>query len=73
MISEDHVCQHSHYNVGPSVEDGFLTGPGLNAMANHGYLSQIGVGSIEDFITGTQEAFGMGKLAQPVAILLVPS
>jgi hypothetical protein len=32
-------------------------------MANHGYLPHNGVGSIQDFITGTQEAFGMGKLS----------
>jgi hypothetical protein len=31
-------------------------------MANHGYLPHNGVGTIQDFITGTQEAFGMGKL-----------
>lgn len=30
-------------------------------MANHGYLPHNGVGTIEDFITGTQTAFGMGK------------
>ena len=38
-----------------------ITGPGLNAMANHGYLPHNGIGTIEDFITGTQEAFGMGQ------------
>ena len=38
-----------------------VLGPGLNAMANHGYLDHTGVGSIQDFITGTQQAFGMGK------------
>jgi hypothetical protein len=40
----------------------FPAGPGLNAMANHGYLPHNGVGTIEDFIMGTQEAFGMGQL-----------
>lgn len=30
-------------------------------MANHGYLPHNGVGTIQDFITGTQDAFGMGK------------
>lgn len=62
MISKAHVRQHSHHNFGSSVKKGFLTGPGLNAMANHGYLPHNGVGSITDFITGTQAAFGMGKL-----------
>jgi Peroxidase, family 2 len=30
-------------------------------MANHGYLPHNGIGTIQDFITGTGEAFGMGK------------
>lgn len=30
-------------------------------MANHGYLPHNGVGTIEDFMTGCTEAFGMGK------------
>ncbi|KAI1311430.1 hypothetical protein F5Y03DRAFT_410558 [Xylaria venustula] len=34
--------------------------PGLNAMANHGYIPHNGVGTIEEFISGTMEAFGMG-------------
>lgn len=29
-------------------------------MANHGYFPHNGVGQIDDFITGTYEAFGMG-------------
>jgi hypothetical protein len=31
-------------------------------MGNHGYLPHNGVGAIQGFITGTQAAFGMGKL-----------
>lgn len=42
-------------------------------MANHGYLPHNGVGTIEDFITGTQEAFGMGKPAGLLIHLSVPS
>ena len=41
------------------------SGPGLNAMANHGYLPHNGVGSMQDFIDGTQAAFGMGKKVLP--------
>jgi hypothetical protein len=40
------------------------TGPGLNTMANHGYLPHNGVGAIQDFTTGTQAVFGMGKLPE---------
>ena len=34
--------------------------PGLNAMANHGYIPHNGVGTIEEFIQGTYQVFGMG-------------
>lgn len=37
-----------------------LLGPGLNAMANHGYLPHNGVATIQQFIDGTVAAFGMG-------------
>ncbi|KAI1343584.1 hypothetical protein F5Y15DRAFT_412368 [Xylariaceae sp. FL0016] len=49
-----------HAFVAPSGNDQRGPCPGLNAMANHGYLPHNGVGSIEDFISGTMEAFGMG-------------
>lgn len=35
--------------------------PGLNAMANHGYLPHNGVATIQQFIDGTAAAFGMGR------------
>ncbi|KAE9376470.1 Cloroperoxidase [Stipitochalara longipes BDJ] len=35
--------------------------PGLNAMANHGYLPHNGVATIQEFIDGTYDVFGMGK------------
>ena len=41
-------------------------------MANHGYLPHNGVGSMNDFITGTEEAFGMGELSCPWKYLLTP-
>ncbi|KAI5198460.1 Cloroperoxidase [Aureobasidium subglaciale] len=34
--------------------------PGLNAMANHGYLPHNGVATIDQFITSTNKVFGMG-------------
>ncbi|KAF2228837.1 Cloroperoxidase [Viridothelium virens] len=34
--------------------------PGLNAMANHGYLPHNGVATISEFIEGTGKVFGMG-------------
>jgi len=33
--------------------------PGLNAAANHGYIPHNGVGTMGDFIKGTNEAYGM--------------
>ncbi|KAL6718421.1 hypothetical protein ACLMJK_004510 [Lecanora helva] len=50
--------EHAFRAPGPNDQRGPC--PGLNAMANHGYLPHNGVGSIQDFITGTQDAFGMG-------------
>ncbi|CAJ2509352.1 Uu.00g143780.m01.CDS01 [Anthostomella pinea] len=49
-----------HAFVAPSSNDQRGPCPGLNAMANHGYLPHNGVASIQEFITGTMEAFGMG-------------
>ncbi|KAF2100903.1 Cloroperoxidase [Rhizodiscina lignyota] len=58
--------QGAHAFVAPSGND---QRPGLNAMANHGYLPHNGVGTITDFISGCQEAFGMGiDLASFLAI-----
>lgn len=34
--------------------------PGLNAMANHGYIPHNGVATISQFIQGTYDVFGMG-------------
>jgi Peroxidase, family 2 len=34
--------------------------PGLNAMANHGYIPHNGVGTIEQFVQGCYNVFGMG-------------
>jgi Peroxidase, family 2 len=53
--------QGTHAFVVPSGSDQRGPCPGLNAMANHNYLPHNGIGTMEDFITGTQEAFGMGK------------
>lgn len=52
----------SYAFVAPGPNDQRGPCPGLNAMANHGYLPHNGVGTIQDFITGTGTAFGMGKL-----------
>lgn len=35
--------------------------PGLNAMANHNYLPHNGIATIQEFIDGTYQVFGMGK------------
>ena len=51
----------AHAFKAPGPDDQRGPCPGLNAMANHGYMPHNGVGSINDFITGTQAAFGMGE------------
>ncbi|KAG4425993.1 hypothetical protein IFR04_000937 [Cadophora malorum] len=50
-----------HAFVAPNLAAGDQRGPcpGLNAMANHGYLPHNGVGSHTDFIKGTFDVFGM--------------
>ncbi|KAI5356853.1 Putative chloroperoxidase [Septoria linicola] len=48
-----------HAFVAPQGDDQRGPCPGLNAMANHGYLPHNGVGTHLDFITGTFNAFGM--------------
>ncbi|KAE9397477.1 Cloroperoxidase [Gymnopus androsaceus JB14] len=42
--------------------EGDLRGPcpGLNAMANHGYIPHNGVATIDEFVDGTDQVFGMG-------------
>jgi hypothetical protein len=51
-----------HAFVPPDFTKGDQRGPcpGLNAMANHGYLPHNGVGSITQFTTATNKVFGMG-------------
>ncbi|TVY48236.1 Aromatic peroxygenase-like protein [Lachnellula occidentalis] len=51
----------AHAFVPPNFAAGDARGPcpGLNAMANHGYLPHNGVGSHLDFIQGTLDVFGM--------------
>jgi Peroxidase, family 2 len=50
----------AHAFRAPSGSDQRGPCPGLNAMANHGYLPHSGVGTQQDFLDGCQEAFGMG-------------
>ena len=49
-----------HRFIAPGPNDQRGECPGLNAMANHGYLPRNGVATIQQFIEGTQEVFGMG-------------
>ncbi|GAB7346936.1 hypothetical protein MBLNU459_g2000t1 [Dothideomycetes sp. NU459] len=49
---------HAFNPPGPGDQRGPC--PGLNAMANHGYLPHDGVGTIAEFVTSTGKVFGMG-------------
>lgn len=51
----------AHAFVPPNFAAGDVRGPcpGLNAAANYGYIPHNGVGTIGDFINGTNEAYGM--------------
>ena len=46
--------------VAPGAGDQRGPCPGLNAMANHGYLPHNGIATIPEFISGTYQVFGMG-------------
>lgn len=48
--------------VAPGPGDARGECPGLNAMANHGYLPHNGIATIEQFINGTYEVFGMAPV-----------
>ena len=56
-----YVSTHGQYSFVPpnavNTESGDQRGPcpGLNAMANHGYLPHNGVATIQEFIDGTYE------------------
>ncbi|KAI9727902.1 MAG: hypothetical protein M1828_005307 [Chrysothrix sp. TS-e1954] len=53
--------------VAPSASDARGPCPGLNAAANHGYLPHNGIATIQQYITGTYQVFGM---AQDIAAFL---
>lgn len=51
----------AHKFVPPNFAAGDVRGPcpGLNAAANHGYIPHNGVGTLGDFVNGTNKAYGM--------------
>ncbi|KAI9050843.1 hypothetical protein LZ554_004962 [Drepanopeziza brunnea f. sp. 'monogermtubi'] len=61
-----YVSTHGQYEFVPPNNPNTYTGdqrgpcPGLNAMANHGYIPHNGVATIQQFIEGTYKVFGMG-------------
>ncbi|KAK4574868.1 hypothetical protein LTR86_001710 [Recurvomyces mirabilis] len=58
-----------HAFVAPSATDQRGPCPGLNAMANHGYLPHNGIATIEQLITQVPYVFGMGvDLATVLAV-----
>ncbi|KAI4154341.1 MAG: hypothetical protein LQ340_001735 [Diploschistes diacapsis] len=50
----------AHAFVAPGEGDQRGPCPGLNAMANHNYIPHNGIATIEQFMNGTYEVFGMG-------------
>ncbi|KAH3905278.1 hypothetical protein HBI56_209750 [Parastagonospora nodorum] len=49
-----------HKYIAPGPDDIRGPCPGLNVMANHGYLSRSGVSSVVELTTASNEVFGMG-------------
>jgi len=59
--SQQYVSNTGDYAfVAPGPNDLRGPCPGLNAMANHGYIPHNGVATITQFIQGTYDVFGMG-------------
>ncbi|KAH7329914.1 Chloroperoxidase [Rhexocercosporidium sp. MPI-PUGE-AT-0058] len=65
--AKQYVSTHGQYEFvapkAPNTYNGDQRGPcpGLNAMANHGYIPHNGVATIQQFIDGTYAVFGMGR------------
>ncbi|RDA89433.1 hypothetical protein CP532_6116 [Ophiocordyceps camponoti-leonardi (nom. inval.)] len=49
--------EHAFKEPGPNDIRGMC--PGLNALANHGYLPRDGVGTVDDFVRATNEVYGV--------------
>ena len=56
----------THAFVAPGPSDLRGPCPGLNAMANHGYIPHNGVATITQFIQGTYDVFGMVSTLPPL-------
>lgn len=52
----------AHAFVAPGPSDLRGPCPGLNAMANHGYIPHNGVATITQFVQGTYDVFGMVRM-----------
>ena len=57
-----------HAFTPPDFSAGDLRGPcpGLNALANHNYLPHNGFATIEQFVSATNQVFGMVGLLSPI-------
>nr|POE51617.1 aromatic peroxygenase [Quercus suber] len=51
----------AHAFVAPTASDARGVCPGLNALANHGYLPHNGIATIAQFVQATTTVFGMGE------------
>ncbi|KAF2148326.1 Cloroperoxidase [Myriangium duriaei CBS 260.36] len=59
--SQQYISNQGQYKfVAPGPTDQRGPCPGLNAMANHGYLPHDGIATIPEFISSTNKVFGMG-------------
>ncbi|KAK5629989.1 hypothetical protein RRF57_005704 [Xylaria bambusicola] len=52
--------QGKHAFVPPNNSDKRGPCPGLNAMANHGYIPRNGIATIHEIVSGSMDVFGMG-------------
>lgn len=67
--AQQHVSTTGQYAfVAPRAGDARGECPGLNAMANHGYLPHNGVATVQQFVTGTYQVFGMNTVKPDVPV-----
>lgn len=59
-LDEEEKGANATHQIPPGPNDIRGSCPGLNILANYGYINRNGVGSLTDLIFGSNKVFGMG-------------
>lgn len=60
------IADHPFKEPGPTDQRGPC--PGLNTLANHGYIPRTGIATVGDIISGTQKLFNMVGIQRAVLV-----